>query len=93
MGEAFGLLLELRGEQARLDGIMIEGLFEASASSFRLVAGVLSSWETLATKSRRILLTLWSSSGRDVRRSVSPASSSTPDVLLTAGSPGFGSKR
>src|SRR3712207_7708663 len=29
-----------------------------SASSFRLVAGVLSSWETLATKSRRILLTL-----------------------------------
>src|SRR5919112_2021097 len=34
-----------------------------SASSFRLVAGVLSSWETLATKSRRILLTLCSSSG------------------------------
>ena len=34
-----------------------------SASSFRLVAGVFSSWETFATKSRRILLTLWSSSG------------------------------
>jgi hypothetical protein len=33
-----------------------------SASSFRLVAGVFSSWETFATKSRRILLTLWSSS-------------------------------
>src|SRR5919107_2475240 len=34
-----------------------------SASSFRLVAGVFSSWETFATKSRRILLTLCSSSG------------------------------
>src|SRR5215204_3456816 len=38
-----------------------------SASSFRLVAGVLSSWETLATKSRRILLTRWSSSGLGLR--------------------------
>jgi hypothetical protein len=34
-----------------------------SASSFRLVAGVFSSWETFATKSRRILLSLWSSLG------------------------------
>jgi hypothetical protein len=34
-----------------------------SASSFRLVAGVFSSWETFATKSRRILLTRCSSSG------------------------------
>ena len=29
VGEAFGLFFELRGEEARLDGILVEGLFEA----------------------------------------------------------------
>ena len=63
-----------------------------SASSFRLVAGVFSSWETFATKSRRILLTLWSSSGLTGRVPFRLSSvyswRSESEVAL-----GFGSKR
>src|SRR5918995_299861 len=46
-----------------------------SASNFRLVAGVFSSWETFATKSRRILLTRFSSTTLTAPAPPEPASS------------------
>ena len=61
--EPLGLHLELRGEEAGLDGVFIYGLLQALREEPELVAGVLSSWETFATKSRRILLTRRISSG------------------------------
>ena len=35
MGEAFGLLFELRGEEACLDWVFVEGLFQALGQQFQ----------------------------------------------------------
>ena len=63
MGEAFGLLLELRGEQARLDGIMIEGLFEALGQQLQARGRGLELVGDVGDEIAPDLVDLWSSSG------------------------------